>query len=134
MSEEKIELKSGVEIVDHVVSWFSTHPRSAGETGCKHIMGSRRCAFALICKDDPETNRQLKKLEGKTCFAHIEPGIWLGMLRPEFAGHNPEFYRSLQQLHDTDVNWVENTPGSRTRTLSSAGVRQEFLTKSKASF
>lgn len=100
-----IKRKTRHEIIDEIASHYNNKNRSvnanwhvdSGENKCLyHGFDGKKCAMAYLCKDDAVF------IEGTSADRY------LSQLKPEYAGYSPEFYNSIQNLHDNDVNWVDN--------------------------
>ena len=90
--------KSMHEIIDETVEFYSNNPRSVVAGRCKYRgANGAMCAFARMITNPQDLE------EGLSCG---NKGNWkVAKFKPEYEGHNPEFYVRLQQFHDSDINW-----------------------------
>ena len=88
-----------LEIIDFVVTHFTTHDRSfVPIQGCVYNgQNGEHCAFALMC-EQPESLP-----EGRCASACLSHGV---ILKPQFVGFKDTFYDDIQLLHDRDYFWI----------------------------
>jgi len=105
--------KSKLEIIEETANAYTFHTRSLasqalrdrGYPNCLYDGGDgKRCAFARCCKDDPDTLSALRKADFKNTSIHL----LMGHLKPEYQGHETEFWVEIQSFHDTDLFWNKN--------------------------
>lgn len=98
-----------IEILDWIASQYTSETRSMRKGLCCYFgQYGRRCAISKMCKDDEETEKALREIDLfdypaiGDCDDYIMP-----LMKPEFAGHEVEFYTDCQGLHDIKSNWDE---------------------------
>lgn len=97
--------KTTLEIIEETIEHYKTNPRSLEKiTGhCKYLNDDgSKCAFSRCCTD--EGVKRLHDLnEGHSITTNH-----LSYLKPEYQGHDVEFWLYIQRLHDSDGNWNGN--------------------------
>jgi hypothetical protein len=112
--------KTKLEIIDETIEHYKSNPRSfimQGNTKlCVYLSNEgNKCAFSRCCTD-----------EG-VAWLHDEVDITLGgdnvgseflqFLKPEYQGHDVEFWLDIQDLHDVNSYWeiemVDNVPRNK---------------------
>ena len=114
--------KSKLEIIDETVKYYSNNPRSISSGNCYHYYqegenGPEFCAFGRCCTED-----NAKILESKGAYISLicssdsnhRPSVDT-FLKPEYHGHNLEFWEDIQDLHDSHGYW------ERDKVLSALG-------------
>ena len=106
-------------ILRRTITHFQNNPRSTGSiethdkkniTACYYQHPddpNKRCAIGIWLKDEYLTS----KLGSLKCLADeiFEVSSWDDLLIDSVRGHELEFWRDLQALHDTEANWNGNT-------------------------
>lgn len=104
-------MKSKLEILQETIEAYSKPgTRASNGTACFYYetKTGNRCAFGRCCSE--ENAKTLVSHRYGTVFdfkTHIDD-----FLLPEYRGHDAEFWRLIQRLHDNDENW--NKDGSLT--------------------
>jgi len=116
------------EIVNKVVEHYKTNPRGLNaEKRCVYITeAGATCAVGLCC-----FKSKLKRLPESTLSSDVESLFRVAgeeILRPEFRGHELEFWETLQDLHDYDSNWYD-TEGERRLTNKGKLVVESIINK-----
>lgn len=119
------------ELVDNTVEHYTTNPRSkkwrngpcayAGPNG-------ERCAAALMCDESLSNFREMDDLHDSSWY---QVGH-LAVLKPEYTHFDNEQIAALQNLHDTDENWLKPDGWIGTGGLSEKG--KQFVESIKSKF
>jgi len=113
-------MKTKKEILEYVISEICAQGRATnGSHCCLETNDGKRCAFSLCITDDSRKALILSNYSG--AVSGLSDWEIEQYLKPEFHGHEREFWENLQVLHDVATNW-ENYSGPTL--LSSEGVKQ----------
>ena len=106
-------MKTKAEILELVASTYNLNNRSKkmNINECFYSKDGRTCAFGMLCVDPSEL------VEGKKAHWNIN-NLGMDIIKPEFRGHENDFYDEIQTLHDGDEFWNENG-------LSASGERRK---------
>ncbi len=99
-----------IEIIDYVVDYFQKNPRATEKDGpglrCVYLSKTGlRCAHSICIEDDFLKGKEGKKL-GSAYSLINKYGD--DIHKPEFRGHNTEFWLDIQKLHDMYSFWRDN--------------------------
>jgi hypothetical protein len=101
-------LKTKIEIIEETVAYYSENPRSVkygSLSKCVYLNeNGNKCAFSRCCTDEGVTwlHEQIDVIEeGDSVIQHF-----LKHLKPEYQGHDFEFWKDIQRLHDNKGYWV----------------------------
>lgn len=109
-------MKTKAEIILETVEWYKSHPRAVVGVGeCVYLTEEgNKCAVGRVMRLSDEELGELQgpvyKLTRGTDFIKSsgeEIKFDDGMLQEEYRGHEEEFWKDLQKLHDDDENWIE---------------------------
>lgn len=114
------------EIIDETVEFYKNNPRSLDEfnihgikTGnCVYLSNEgNKCGFSRCCTDEG-----VKILHEKF---DINDGTgvqedFLQFLKPEYQGHNLDFWKDIQSIHDSGGGWEKSGNGN---TLTDYGIK-----------
>lgn len=93
-----------LEIIEETVAYYAADPKRRAVTengGCDYITDDgRMCAFGR-CEINP-----IQHSQGIGARFDNDEQIE-NVLKPEYRGQDPYFWRSLQALHDESNNWDE---------------------------
>lgn len=98
-------MKTKQQIVDETVTYYSEDPmdrRGLINGSCAYITPNGEMCTVGRCLINPET------LAGNLTVLQLLSGSADGLdhlMKPEYRGHAPEFWRHLQIFHDVDDNW-----------------------------
>lgn len=104
-----------LEIIEETVKYYSedTSRRSTEEKNCVYLSkNGNKCAFSRCCTE--EGVELLHKNEGRSVgVLDCTSPLYLGkeiddVLKPEYKGHSIDFWRNLQDLHDSENYWDSN--------------------------
>ena len=108
-----------IKILKETRDWYEEDPdnrRSMDEDGqCMYTWGDQHCAVGRYMKDEyqdesfPENNESVNQLyEHAEDMGEDDYGIdWV--LREEVHGLDSDFWRDLQEFHDSDNYWITET-------------------------
>mgnify|MGYP001550265588 FL=1 len=102
--------KTYSEILDDIVAYYKTNPRGL-EHGSDSSCTYTGCAIGYAC------GFQVDEWDEYGDFWEVldhewEDTVWEKFL-PQYRKTNVDFWRSVQSLHDTYCNWVENDLGGQ---------------------
>lgn len=115
-----------IEILDYVVDYYKTHLRGVkaggNDSACTYLnrQVGARCGHSICIEDS--------RVEEVRAFAdNVDDGTARSVIKqfgdeihkPEFRGHGPEFWRSVQRFHDDALNWEIDVTGNQ---LSERGL------------
>lgn len=95
-----MEKKTYHQVIDETVEYYLNNPRSVGVDGLCLYNGpnGEKCAFSRCCEPDSQFN------EGWPASSSGH----MNNLRAEYKHLNiPDFWNSLQELHDKEEYWTE---------------------------
>jgi hypothetical protein len=94
--------KTTLEIINETIEHYKNNPRSIDKitSHCKYLNDDgSKCAFSRCCTD--EGVKQLHDSnEGHSVIINH-----LSYLKPEYQGHDVEFWLGIQDLHDVNSYW-----------------------------
>jgi hypothetical protein len=95
-------MKSKLEVIDYIVDYFSSNPRSLNSKGycAYHGENGSRCAFSLCCKEGVDLSRH----EGRAATSVLRINGF-DILKDEFKIEDSDFWDDVQEMHDTDRFW-----------------------------
>lgn len=114
--------KTKLEIISETLRFYKKHPRSVDANDSCLYLGDdgERCAFSRCCKETKAVQARLVESEGM-CVSSLYN--FRRLLKPEYAGHDEHFWDHVQEIHDTQTNWIETGPAAKSRELSEQGKR-----------
>lgn len=90
------------EIIDEVADFYNNKNRSIDGNQCLYIgPDGKQCAFARMCINPENLPEQLNARVILEDHGQV-------VLRPEYRGYHPQFYRDIQSLHDNSLNWTDD--------------------------
>jgi len=111
LREHFLPVKSVKEIVNETVKYYRTHPMGIIGDKCKYFIEETGAMCAVgRCLEQPEL---FKNQNGCVLFL-VQFDCLDSKLKPEYRGHNINFWKHLQCLHDTSNYWTGRTPNSLT--------------------
>lgn len=105
-----MSMKTTLEIIDETAIHFSSHPfatRSVSLSGeCRYLTDDGRMCSVGRCMQSPTTDLSgspysLWRDSDKESLIEFE-----SQLKPEYRGHNAEFWTDLQEFHDGSEYWT----------------------------
>lgn len=114
-------------IIIETVEFYEKNPRAVGIGGtCKYHINGRECAVGRCLTDAEKLENELRDLDGKIESGQIKDIFNNKDLSIEFkepyAGLSVAFWDDLQDLHDYNMYWEEDSPLDDKRVLSDQGV------------
>lgn len=98
-----------LEILDETVAYYGSDPvnkRGQGMSGCKYLtLDGKMCAVGRCCAAPSEAwFGGCENIRGTDVskFLNLED-----LLKPEYKGHNIQFWCDLQSLHDTKAYFTD---------------------------
>lgn len=124
-------VKTKIEIVLETIAYYCRNPRAIGtgarEDFCEYLASDgSKCAFSRCCVD--ERVEEIKHSVGSVRTLGHPVDYYL---RPEYQGHDVDFWRDVQWIHDSSTNWEEIAPGRKrlgVRGLDLVGSRWPEIT------
>ena len=115
-----------IEIIEETVEFYKNNPRSINEfdihgiiTGnCVYLNESgNKCGFSRCCTDEGVTwlHEKFDKNDGQGVQENF-----LQHLKPEYQGHNHDFWKDIQSIHDSGGSWEKSGNGN---TLTVYGIK-----------
>jgi hypothetical protein len=105
-------MKTTTQIIRETIAHYNRKNLSISEYGsCKYLMEDGRMCAVGRCMTETGINRfgkfqgDIHKLISKH---HLTDEEFDGYLKEEYRGHSVNFWKTLQRLHDDDINWGEN--------------------------
>lgn len=118
------------ELVDETVAHYTTNPRSRSGYGPCLYYGpdGERCAAARLCDESFTDFEQMDDSPNPewSCVSY------LATLKPEYAHFDNEQIGALQNLHDSDENWINPDGWRGAGGLSEIG--KQFVESIKSKF
>lgn len=109
------------EIIDEVASFYNNKNRSVASQESSYCLyngpDGKKCAFARMCINP---GNLLENINARVILEEQGQGI----LKPEYRGYHPQFYRDVQSLHDNSINWTDDG-------LSENGKNKVIVLKTK---
>lgn len=102
------ERKTMVEIIDETAAFYKLSNRGTDERGLSKAgngclyngTNGTHCAFARLCINPFNLKEGIPAAILIQAHGH-------NILKEEYRGYPDEFYRELQDLHDTPANWTD---------------------------
>jgi hypothetical protein len=100
--------KSKLEIIEETVEFYKNNPRSInndeGWDKCVYLNDDgHKCAFSRCCTDEGVTWLHEEIDIGRDGGSVIQH--FLEHLKPEYQGHDIEFWKDIQKVHDKKLHW-----------------------------
>ena len=119
--------KQMLEILKDTRDYYAADPdnrRSISEDGeCMYTWGDNHCAVGRYLKEEYQTENWENNDESvnELCSESPEDCNIDWALRDEVHGLDADFWRDLQDFHDSRHNWITTKPSEREDGLSDAG-------------
>ena len=119
--------KKMLEILKDTRDYYDADPdnrRSISEDGeCMYTWGDTHCAIGRYLKEEYEKENWSSNNESvnELCEDSTEGWDIDWALREEVHGLDPDFWRDLQDFHDSRHNWITTKPSEREEGLSDTG-------------
>ena len=116
-----------LEILKDTKDYYAADPhnnRSISEDGsCMYTLGNTHCAVGRYLKEEYQTEDWSSNDESVNdlCEDSLEEWSIDWALREEVHGLNPDFWRDLQDFHDSRHNWIITKLSEREVGLSDTG-------------
>jgi len=100
-------------IIEETANYYNSENRSlnSGGTGCSYLGSNGTwCGFSRCCKNDAKTIESLEAMDDVVgtlnCYELDKNEIsYEELLQDQYKGHELEFWRDVQFLHDGKENW-----------------------------
>lgn len=105
--------KTKREIIDETVKAYTLDTLARDNMGlCQYLTPSgRKCAVGRCCREPKNYWKGVVGTIRVDLSAFGKPDAVLDLeaeLKPEYRGHELDFWRDLQRLHDSKGNWVQS--------------------------
>lgn len=95
--------KTKIEIIDYIVDYFQKNPRAKDRGICVYLTSTGlRCAHSICLEDEFVKSTNFNKLRTARRLIKIYGD---NIHKPEFRGHDTDFWMDIQQLHDMNNFW-----------------------------
>lgn len=103
-------MKTKLEIIDETVNFYNLSNRAMSGLGCfYHTQNGKQCAVGRCLKDSDAFQEMIGKeymYSSQSIDDLSDSGLTLDdFLKDEYKGHDIEFWKGLQLLHDSEIFW-----------------------------
>ena len=115
------------DLLKDTVGYYSKDPanrRSVDKDGnCMYTWGNQHCAVGRYLKPEYQVENWINNNESVNQLCEDSPKGWDidWCLRDDVQGLDPDFWRNLQDFHDSRHNWVITKPSEREVGISDEG-------------
>ena len=119
--------KQMLEILKDTRDYYAADPdnrRSITKDGeCQYTWGNTHCAVGRYLREEYQVDNWQCNSESVNQLCEVSPNEWNidWVLRDEVHGIDPDFWKDLQDFHDSRHNWIITKPSEREDGLSDTG-------------
>lgn len=103
---KEIKQLTKIEIIDYVVDYFKENPRAKDGMNCLYLTKTGlRCGHSICLEDDFIKDTFIaKSTNAEILIGNHGDDIH----KPEFRGHDTDFWMNIQRIHDNNYFWRDN--------------------------